>query len=113
MTEVLPTVINERDAQFFNFYLNGSVREGMFYYQEIYGKVCSFVEENRYDAFRLAIQLEEVGSRALVTISKSTCQVWIALRDRNSCTSTLIPNIQSDFQDFSSRHFTELTALAV
>lgn len=73
-------MIAERDAQFFNFYLNGSVREGLRFHQGLYGKVYGFTHADRDAAFNLAIELGEMGSQAMVTVSRDSYQVWVELR---------------------------------
>lgn len=73
-------MIAERDAQIFNFYLNGSVREGLRHRHKLYGKVYSFSREDRDAALNLAIELGEMDNQTMITVSYSSYRVWVELR---------------------------------
>jgi len=73
-------LIPEHEAHIFNFYLDGSIRQGLRHDQTLYGWVYRFSSHDRRAALRLASELEEMGHLVILTTSQHSYQIWIELR---------------------------------
>ncbi|MBD2152964.1 hypothetical protein [Leptolyngbya sp. FACHB-16] len=74
-----PTV-SEQIVCPFTFYLNGQLRQGIRYANELYALVQEFSPEQRSLAYQKATNLAEQGQTVVITVSSSQYQSWISLR---------------------------------
>lgn len=77
---MLPTLIREQGAHFFNFYWDSSVRQGLRYGSGLYGCVDRFSAKDRLVAFNLAVALGESGHQTIITVSQESYRVWMELK---------------------------------
>jgi len=76
----LPSVVNEHQVNFFNFYQDGLVKEGMRYGCHLFGKAYTFDSGDRLAAFDFANQLASTGCQTVITVSKQAYTIWVGLR---------------------------------
>ncbi len=84
----LPLVINESQANVFNFYHQGCFYQGMTFQHELYMHVRLFAETGRLKAYALADYLQE-RSKVVIVVSKVGYRVGVALHPGMSPAETL------------------------
>ncbi|MEL7495566.1 MAG: hypothetical protein AAGJ95_16600, partial [Cyanobacteria bacterium J06554_11] len=83
----LPLVINESQAEVFNFYHQGCLYQGMSFQHELYMHVRLFAETGRLKAYALADYLQE-KAKVVIVVSKLGYRVGLALRSGISPSET-------------------------
>lgn len=78
----LPLTLSEELIYPFQWYLQGEIREGMRFQDEIYGLIARFDANQRTVAYELACELASGGGQVVVTVANSTetRQIWLNLR---------------------------------
>ncbi|MGK7902889.1 MAG: hypothetical protein AB4352_16060 [Hormoscilla sp.] len=77
---MLPVVLSENLVNLFKFYMDGSIREGMWYDNELYGLAREFPESHRLKGYQIACELAEQGTPVVITASDDRYATWISLR---------------------------------
>jgi hypothetical protein len=77
---MLYSVLNETDVCLFNFYLNGSMQQGMRLKLALYEEAHLFSTNNRLQAYSFAAQLSDIGCLPVVTVSTMGYRVWVNLK---------------------------------
>lgn len=77
---MLPVVLSENVVNLFKFYMDGSIREGMWYNNELYGLAREFPESHRLKGYQIACELAEQGTPVVITASDDRYAIWIGLR---------------------------------
>ena len=77
---MLPVVLSENVVNLFKFYMDGSIREGMWYNNELYGLVRELSASHRLKGYQIACELAEQGSPVVVTAADARYAIWIGLR---------------------------------
>jgi hypothetical protein len=79
---MMPFVVKEESIKTFNFYLNGSVRQGMVCQNKLYKLVSSFEPDDCPRAYALGWSLGCSGTPAVITLAEQGYGVWIDLRSQ-------------------------------
>jgi len=77
---MLPVVLSENVVNWFKFYMDGSIREGMRYKNELYGLVREFPGSHRLKGYQIACELAESGTPVAITASDDRYAIWSSLR---------------------------------
>lgn len=92
---MLPVVLSENVVNLFKFYMDGSIREGMWYNNELYGLARQLSGSHRLKGYQMACELAEQGTPVVVTASDDRYAIWISLRapayGQSSIASTKVP----------------------
>lgn len=77
---MLPVVLSEHVVNLFKFYMDGSIREGMWYNNELYGLARELSDSHRLKGYQIACELAEQEAPVVVTASDDRYAIWIGLR---------------------------------
>jgi hypothetical protein len=77
---MLYPVLNEAQVCLFNFYLNGSMRQGMRLKLALYEEAYLFSISNRLQAYNFASKLSDIGCLPVMTVSTMGYRVWVNLK---------------------------------
>ncbi len=77
---MLPLVIPEKQIFSFEFWFDGSIRQGMYYRSELFCKLRSYDIEQRAYAYHLGCRLAQKEAFIVLTCTATTCSLWGSLR---------------------------------
>lgn len=75
-----PIVIDEETVFSFNFWLNDSIHYGMYYNNELFGRLACFDIQLRSQVYQLGCQLTQQKAFVVITCSATSCCLWGGLR---------------------------------
>lgn len=78
---MFPIVISDSQISRFNYW-DSSIKEGMFFKDQIYTLVKQFDSENRLKAFTQGCQICGQGIPACITVTNSNYTLWQGLRSQ-------------------------------
>lgn len=77
---MFPKLLTERMIHPFNFYVDGEVRPGMRYQNDLYRLFQEFKVEQRLDVYPIATELLQKGIPIVVTAFQQRYMVWVKMR---------------------------------
>jgi hypothetical protein len=87
---VLPLVIDEENVFIFEYWFDGTLRQGMYYHNELFSRVATFDIHQRPQVYQYGCKLTQRNALIVLTCTPSTCSLWGSLR------STVIKEILLD-----------------
>lgn len=77
---MFPKLLTEQMVHPFNFYVDGEVRPGMRYQNDLYGLFQEFRLEQRLDVYPIATQLLKEGIPVVITAFQQRYVLWVQMR---------------------------------
>lgn len=74
---MLPLVIYEDSVRLFNYYFDGSVRQGMSYRSKLYKLIRACQHGNRLHLYGVGCSLANHGIETVITASEQEYKVWV------------------------------------
>lgn len=77
---MLPLVIKEEQIFAFKFWFNGTIRNGMYYQNELFCRLETFDASKRPQVYQLGCKLAQKNVLVALSSSTQTCSLWGSLR---------------------------------
>jgi hypothetical protein len=103
---VLPPVIAEGKAFPFKFWFHNSIRDGIYYRNELFYRLHTVNRPQRSRLYHYACKLAR-SSQVLVTASEQKCSLWISLRSPNLTAPDAIAHALPSFADLTQDEHSE------
>ncbi len=79
---VLPKSLVEKQVRFFRFWSNHQLQDGLHYQNELFHRLQTADEADRFRLYRLGHQLVQQGADVLVIHRKNEYSLWVSLRSQ-------------------------------
>jgi len=95
---MLPVVLSENVVNLFKFYMDGSIREGMRYNDELYVLAHKFPGSHWLKGYQIACELAASEKLVAITASDDRYAIWIGLRAPAYARSPLLGKCQRQIE---------------
>jgi hypothetical protein len=77
---VLPKSLRDKQVQFFKFWANHQLQDGLHYQNELFQRVQTLDRGQRFQIYKFGGDLARQGADILITCHPDGCSLWVNLR---------------------------------